>query len=108
MSTSENTTRDEGLIGNEKMEEAIAALQQEPGEELLAHALTVVRRRMREKGQVILAVDMPQEQSATPATPMQIQAVKTADGTAWRGSGEVYVSGGSGTDFQNCTDSTGN
>lgn len=83
MSTSENTTRDEGLIGNEKMEEAIAALQQEPGEELLAHALTVIRRRMREKGQVILAVDMPQEQSATPATPMQIQAVKTADGKAW-------------------------
>lgn len=83
MSTSENTTRDEGLIGNEKMEEAIAALQQEPGEELLAHALTVVRCRMREKGQVILAVDMPQEQSATPATPMQIQAVKTADGKVW-------------------------
>ncbi len=83
MSTSENTTRDEGLIGNEKIEEAIAALQQEPGEELLAHALTVVRRRMREKGQVILAVDMPQEQNATPATPMQIQAVKTADGKAW-------------------------
>lgn len=83
MSTSENTTRDEGLIGNEKMEEAIAALQQEPSEELLAHALTVVRRRMREKGQVILAVDMPQEQSATPATHMQIQAVKTADGKAW-------------------------
>ena len=83
MSTSDNTTRDEGLIGNEKIEEAIAALQQEPGEELLAHALTVVRRRMREKGQVILAVDMPQEQNATPATPMQIQAVKTADGKAW-------------------------
>ena len=83
MSTSENTTRDEGLIGNEEIEEAIAALQQEPGEELLAHALTVVRRRMREKGQVILAVDMPQEQNATPATPMQIQAVKTADGKAW-------------------------
>ena len=83
MSTSENTTRDEGLIGNEKIEAAIAALQQEPGEELLAHALTVVRRRMRAKGQVILAVDMPQEQNATPATPMQIQAVKTADGKAW-------------------------
>ena len=83
MSTSENTTRDEGLIGNEKIEEAIAALQQEPGEELLAHALTVVRRRMREKGQVILAVDMPQEQNATPATTMQIKAVKTADGKAW-------------------------
>ena len=83
MHTSENKTKDDGMIGNEKIEEAIAALQQKPSEELLAHALTVVRRRMREKGQVILAVDMPQEQNATPATPMQIQAVKTADGKAW-------------------------
>ena len=75
-------------------------MQQEPSEELLAHALTVVRRRMREKGQVILAVDMPQEQdgqtgipfaqngfasapAGTPTAPMQIQAVKTADGKAW-------------------------
>lgn len=100
MSTSENTTRDDGLIGNEKIEEAIVALQQDPSEELLAHALTVVRRRMREKGQVILAVDMPQMQdgqtgilfaqnrfasapTGTSAAPMQIQAVKTADGKAW-------------------------
>ena len=100
MSTSENTTKDEGLIGNEKIEEAIAALQQEPREELLAHALTVVRRRMREQGQVILAVDMPQKQAGqtgmpfaqngfaaaptgTSAAPMQIQAVRTADGKAW-------------------------
>ena len=86
MNTTENTKKDEGLIGNEKIEEAIAALQQEPSEELLAHALTVIRRRMREQGQVILAVDMPQDQSgmpqmmANPAAPMQIQAVQTADG----------------------------
>ncbi|RHV66499.1 SseB family protein [Clostridium sp. OM02-18AC] len=89
MNTTENTKKDEGLIGNEKIEEAIAALQQEPSEELLAHALTVLRRRMREQGQVILAVDMPQDQSgmpqmmANPAAPMQIQAVQTADGKAW-------------------------
>ena len=83
MSTSENTTKDDGLIGNENIEEAIVALQQKPSEELLAHALTVVRRRMREKGQVILAVDMPQEQTANPTAPMQIQAVKTGDGKAW-------------------------
>lgn len=100
MSTSENTTKDEGLIGNEKIEEAIAALQQEPSEELLAHALTVVRRRMREQGQVILAVDMPQKQAGqtgmpfaqngfasaptgTSVAPLQIQAVRTADGKAW-------------------------
>ena len=42
----EYTSKDEGLIGNEKIEEAIAALQQEPNEALLAHALTVIRRRM--------------------------------------------------------------
>lgn len=89
MNTTENTKKDEGLIGNEKIEEAIAALQQEPSKELLAHALTVLRRRMRERGQVILAVDMPQDQSgmpqmmANPAAPMQIQAVQTADGKAW-------------------------
>lgn len=89
MNTTENTKKDEGLIGNEKIEEAIDALQQEPSEELLAHALTVIRRRMREQGQVILAVDMPQDQSgmpqmmANPAAPMQIQAVQTADGKAW-------------------------
>ena len=85
----EYTSKDEGLIGNEKIEEAIVALQQEPSEEMLAHALTVIRRRMREQGQVILAVDMPQDQSgmpqmmANPAAPMQIQAVQTADGKAW-------------------------
>lgn len=42
--------KDKGLQGNEKIEEAILTLQQEPTEELLAHALTVVRRRMREQG----------------------------------------------------------
>ena len=49
--------KDKGLQGNEKIEEAILALQQEPTEELLAHALTVVRRRMREQGQFIVAVE---------------------------------------------------
>ena len=64
---------DEGLYGNEKIEEAIAALQ-----ELLAHALTVVRRRMRENGQMIIAVEpgMSGEQ-------MKLQAVQTADGNSW-------------------------
>lgn len=39
---------DPGLEGNEKIEAAILALQQEASQELLAHALTVLRRRMRE------------------------------------------------------------
>ena len=69
---------DEGLYGNEKIEEAIAALQQEPTQELLAHTLTVVRRRMRENGQMIIAVEpgMSGEQ-------MKLQAVQTADGKVW-------------------------
>lgn len=86
---------DEDLLGNEKIEEAIAALQQSPTEELLAHALTVVRRRMRENGQVIIAV----EPNAA-ADQMKLQAVKTSDGNSWwavftsfdeemRGSGSV-------------------
>ena len=33
---------DEGLQGNETIEEAILALQQEPTEEILAHTLTAV------------------------------------------------------------------
>ena len=69
---------DEGLLGNEKIEDAIAALQQQPTQELLAHALTVVRRRMRENGQVIIAV----EPNAA-AGQMKLQAVKTSDGNSW-------------------------
>ena len=38
MHTSENKTKDDGLIGNEQIEEAIAALQQKPSEELLAQS----------------------------------------------------------------------
>ncbi|MFR8311668.1 MAG: SseB family protein [Ruminococcus sp.] len=66
---------DEGLLGNEKIEDAIAALQQQPTQELLAHALTVVRRRMRENGQVIIAVE-----PNGAAGQMKLQAVKTSDG----------------------------
>ena len=69
---------DEGLLGNEKIEDAIAALQQQPTQELLAHALTVVRRRMRENGQVIIAVEPNAE-----AGQMKLQAVKTSDGNSW-------------------------
>ena len=55
MEEKDTELRDEGLRGNEKIEEAIAGLQQEPTQEMLAHALTVVRRRMKENGQLIVA-----------------------------------------------------
>ena len=57
MSDNKNVNQDKGLQGNEKIEQAIAALQQEATQELLAHALTVIRRRMKEEGQLILAVE---------------------------------------------------
>lgn len=69
---------DEGLQGNEKIELAIKALQQNPSEEVLAHVLTVVRRRMRDKGQLIVAVDAPQADGQ-----MRLQAIKTDDGSVW-------------------------
>lgn len=46
---------DEHLQENEEIERAIAALQQEPTQELLAHALTVIRRRMNNGGQLVIA-----------------------------------------------------
>ena len=70
--------RDEGLQGNEKIEQAIAGLQKEATPEMLAHTLTVIRRRMREKGQLIIAVDPPKGDGQ-----IQLQAVKTDDGKQW-------------------------
>ena len=38
-------TQDEGLIGNDKIEEAVLALQNEPSQEMLAHTKTDERGR---------------------------------------------------------------
>lgn len=46
----DHTHTDKTLQGNNKIESAIAALQQEPSQEMLAHTLTVIRRRMNEHG----------------------------------------------------------
>ena len=70
--------KDEGLNGNEKIEQAVCQLQQEPTQEQLAHTLTVIRRRMRENGQVVVAVE------PNPASEqMQLRALRTADGYAF-------------------------
>ncbi len=47
--------QEEALQGNENIEQAIAALQQNATSELLAHALTAIRRRIRENGQFVVA-----------------------------------------------------
>ena len=73
-----NRSKDEGLNGNEKIEQAVAALQQEPTQEQLAHTLTVIRRRMKEHGQFVVAVEpnLSSEQ-------MQLRTIRTADGASW-------------------------
>lgn len=78
MSPAKNENQDEGLKGNEKIEDAIAALQSNATEELLAHTLTVIRRRMKKSGQLIVAVEPSVE-----GTQMNLQTVKTSDGAVW-------------------------
>ncbi len=76
----DHTHTDKTLQGNNKIESAIAALQQEPSQEMLAHVLTVIRRRMNEHGELIISVD-PSSSSA--ASGLQIQAIQTDDGRKW-------------------------
>ena len=69
--------QEEALQGNETIEQAIAALQQSATPELLAHALTAIRRRIRENGQFVVAVE------PGPAAQMNLKTVQTPDGRAW-------------------------
>ena len=69
--------QEEALQGNEAIEQAIAALQQSATPELLAHALTAIRRRIREDGQFVVAVE------PSPAAQMSLKTVQTPDGRAW-------------------------
>lgn len=73
-----NQPRDKGLNGNEKIEQAVAALQQEATQEQLAYTLTVIRRRMKEHGQLVVAVE-----PALGGGQMQLRAIRTADGASW-------------------------
>lgn len=73
-----NQEKDPGLQGNERIEAAIAGLQQEASQEHLAHTLTVIRQRMREGGQFIIAVEPPKGDGR-----LQIQAIQTENGQSW-------------------------
>lgn len=70
--------QDESLKGNEKIEEVILGLQKEASQEMLAHVLTVIRRRMNENGQVIVAVEMNPGDSQ-----MAVKSIQTEDGKTW-------------------------
>ena len=78
MNCNNRENQDEGLIGNERIEEAIAALQNDATQEQLAHTLTVIRRRMKEGGQVIVAVEM-----VPGSAQMNLKTVQTEDGHIW-------------------------
>ena len=66
--------QEEALQGNENIEQAIAALQQNATPELLAHALTAIRRRIRENGQFVVAVE-----PNPGTTQMSLKVVQTPD-----------------------------
>ena len=70
--------QDETLQGNEKIEVAIQALQKEATQEQLAHTLTVIRRRMKDSGQVIVAVE-----PSIGTTQMNLKTLQTSDGANW-------------------------
>lgn len=74
----DHTHTDKTLQGNDKIESAIAALQHEPSQEMLAHVLTVIRRRMNEHGELIIAVD-----PSSAASGLQVQAIQADDGRKW-------------------------
>ena len=70
--------QDETLQGNEKIEVAIQALQKEATQEQLAHTLTVIRRCMKDSGQVIVAVE-----PSIGITQMNLKTLQTSDGANW-------------------------
>ena len=78
MTDHRNISTDEGLKDNEQMEQAILSLQQNPTQEMLAHTLTVIRRRMKEDGQFIIAVEPPKGDGQ-----IRLEAIRTEDGKNW-------------------------
>ncbi|MFR3124522.1 MAG: SseB family protein [Coprococcus phoceensis] len=72
-------SQDETLKGNEKNRRSNSGItKKETSQEMLAHALTVIRRRMNENGQVIVAVEMNPGN-----TQMAVKSVQTEDGKCW-------------------------
>lgn len=70
--------KDEKLQGNEKIEAAIEGLKKEPTQEMLAHVLTVIRRRMREEGELIVAVE-----PETGDSQLRVHGIQLEDGSDW-------------------------
>lgn len=69
--------KDLELEKNQELEQAIKELQEHPTEELLAHTLTVLRRRMKEEGHFIVAVEAGEGEQ------ISMKTVNTPDGGVW-------------------------
>ena len=74
----DNRILDKNLQENEKIETAIEALQKEPTQEMLAHTLTMIRRRMNDGGQLVVGVEVSGQD-------MQMNAgtIEAEDGGIW-------------------------
>ena len=70
--------KDDRLKENIKIELAIEQLQKVPSQEMLAHTLTVLRRRMKEGGELIPALDQNAGMNS-----LQMRVLRTEDGRSW-------------------------
>lgn len=68
----------QGFTGNEKIESDIERIQKEPSSEALAVALTTIRRRMKDQGEFIVAMD-----NAAIQKKPQIGTIRSDDGARW-------------------------
>ena len=66
------------LEQNKAIEDAITSLQKNPCEEILAHTLTVLRKSMQAKNELIIAVN-----NSIAANGLTLQTVTTDDGKKW-------------------------
>lgn len=66
------------LAGNKKIEAAIRALQKETTDEMLAHTLTVIRKRAKENGHLIVSLDPSAGQEG-----LLMRVICTDDGKRW-------------------------
>ena len=70
--------KDDRLKENIRIELAIEQLQKVPSQEMLAHTLTVLRRRMKEGGELIPALDQNAGMNS-----LQMRVLRTEDGRSW-------------------------
>lgn len=70
--------KDDRLKENIRIELAIEQLQKVPSQEMLAHTLTVLRRRMKEGGELIPSLDQNAGMNS-----LQMRVLRTEDGRSW-------------------------